>query len=421
MNPEQAVLKLLLNATTRKRYRGAVNLGNARQNARHIYQLYLSLDELSVRFPDRDFSVDDLFAFHYTQYPAMRQEERDALDDVAIAIKGSTVDEMVAGALLEEMHLRAQAAKLALQAYEVSTGKISATDFRAAVQEYGTAGPTVLPDATQSFVTDDLDDLYHSTYAEQGLRWRLDSLNRRLGSLRAGDFGFVFKRPETGGTTFLASEVTHMAGQTDRPILWINNEEQGKKVKVRVYQAALGCDTATLFAHRPTSRAKYLELTRDLIRVVDEASIGRSQIEDLAASLEPVLVVIDQLPKVKGFVADRNDLRLGAIFQWARELAKTYACAVVGVAQADGSAEGVKYLNMDHVADAKTAVQAEADFILGIGKSNDAGYDYMRYFSLCKNKLMGDEDSDPSLRHDRWDVVIEPMIARFKDFNRKER
>jgi len=351
----------------------------------------------------------------------MRQEEREALEDVSKSLTESTVDADIAGALLEEMHLRAQAARIALLAYDVSTGKAPPSDLSREADSFTSPSKILEANAGSSFVTDDLDDLYHSTYAEQGLRWRLDSLNRRLGSLRAGDFGFVFKRPETGGTTFLASEVTHMAGQTDRPILWINNEEQGKKVKVRVYQAALGCDTATLFAHRPTSRAKYLELTRDLIRVVDEASIGRSQIEGLAASLEPVLVVIDQLPKVKGFVADRNDLRLGAIFQWARELAKTYACAVVGVAQADGSAEGVKYLNMDHVADAKTAVQAEADFILGIGKSNDAGYDYMRYFSLCKNKLMGDEDSDPSLRHDRWDVVIEPMIARFKDFNRKER
>lgn len=422
MLPEQAVLKLLLTAANRRKYRGSVNLTNARQNAKPLYQLYLSLDELHTRFPDRDFSVDDLFAFHYTQYPVLRPEEREQLDAISSSLRDSVVDEALGYSLLEEIHLRAQAAALALKAYEASIGRLSSGDFRTALQAAGEASAVAGKSSNQSFVTDDLDDLYQSTFAKPGLRWRLESLNHRLGSLRPGDFGFVFKRPETGGTTFLASEVTHMAGQADKPILWVNNEEQGKKVKVRVYQAALGVDSATLFAHRPTSRARYTELTRDNIRVVDEATIGRTQVESLVDSVDPALVVIDQLSKIQGFQGDRNDLRLGAIFQWARELAKRGSGrAVIGVHQADGSAEGVKYLNMDHCADAKTAIQAEADYIIGMGKSNDAGYEYLRYISLCKNKLMGDKDTDPALRHDRWEVVIEPLIARFKDFNRKDR
>jgi len=91
------------------------------------------------------------------------------------------------------------------------------------------------------YVTDDLDDILDSQVCVQGLRWRLNCLNKSLGSLRKGDFGFVFARPETGKTTFLASEITKMAEQLkeeDGPVLWFNNEEQGKKVKLRIYQAA---------------------------------------------------------------------------------------------------------------------------------------------------------------------------------------
>jgi replicative DNA helicase len=76
--------------------------------------------------------------------------------------------------------------------------------------------------------------------------WRLKSLNTALGSLRMGDFGFVFARPETGKTTFLASEVTFMAEQTEGNILWFNNEEQGGKVKSRCYQATLGLTTKAI-------------------------------------------------------------------------------------------------------------------------------------------------------------------------------
>ena len=118
----------------------------------------------------------------------------------------------------------------------------------------------------------------------------------------------------------------------------------------------------------------------------------------------------------RSFDADRKDLAMGMIYQWAREIAKTYA-PVIAVCQADGTGEGVKWLTMGHVADAKTAKQAEADWILGIGKSNDEGFEYMRYLNISKNKLSGDDDSDPSLRHGRFEVVTEPQIARYKDIS----
>jgi len=81
----------------------------------------------------------------------------------------------------------------------------------------------------------------------------------------------------------------------------------------------------------------------------------------------------------------------------------------------DRSGEGKKYLDMSNVANSKTAVQAEADFILGIGKSAEAGFEYIRHMNISKNKLAGDESSDPNKRHAKWDVLIQPNIARFRD------
>ena len=70
---------------------------------------------------------------------------------------------------------------------------------------------------------------------------------------------------------------------------------------------------------------------------------------------------------------------------------------------------------MANVANAKTAKQAEADWILGIGKTNDPGYEFVRFLHLSKNKLAGDEDSDPTLRHGKREVIIDPNVARYKD------
>jgi hypothetical protein len=51
------------------------------------------------------------------------------------------------------------------------------------------------------------------------------------------------------------------------------------------------------------------------------------------------------------------------------------------ICQADGTGEGQKWLTMSNVANAKTSKQAEADWILGIGKVNDPGYDNYSLFT----------------------------------------
>jgi replicative DNA helicase len=274
----------------------------------------------------------------------------------------------------------------------------------------------MLDDTT--FVTDDLEELHAENIAKFGLRWRLKSLNKMLGSLRKGDFGFLFARPETGKTTFLASEVSYFASQLrdeDGPILWFNNEEDGKKVQIRIFQATLGFHLRDLFADLRKSNEIYREIVRGKIKIIDSATTSKSDVERICKAMCPSLILFDQIDKIRGFDGDREDLKLGSIYQWARELAKTY-CPVIGVTQADGSAEGKKWLTMENVANAKTAKQAEADWILGIGATHQDGFEYIRHLHASKNKLTGDEDSDPNMRHGKVDCIIVPEIARYKDY-----
>lgn len=316
--------------------------------------------------------------------------------------------------LLERFKQTVLCQQISLAAYEASEGRRSVNEVRDLAEKL--TNPVEHTEEYE-YVTDDLDDILSSTIQTPGLRWRLASLNRSLGSLRKGDFGFIFARPETGKTTFLASEVTHMAEQlkeSDGPILWFNNEEQGKKVKLRCYQACLGATLPQIQAHPKEAREKWKSRVNDRIRIVDSASISRREVEAICKKENPSLIIFDQIDKIKGFKADREDLAMGAIYQWARELAKTYA-PIIGVCQADGTAEGERWLHMGHVANAKTAKQAEADFILGIGKTNVGGMEFIRFLNISKNKLTGDADSLPGARHWRGEVTIEPDIARYND------
>ncbi len=325
-------------------------------------------------------------------------------------VEGSTIDDHLISDVLVSLRNKKLAYELALISLDVSEGRSSVDKMFSAIEQFENHKPV----EEFTFVTHNVDTLFENTLHQKGLRWRLKTLNKMLGSLRKGNFGFIFARPETGKTTFLASEVSYFAEQVSAPILWFCNEEAGEQVMVRCIQASNNITSLELFSNRGHYQDEFLKRGGEYILMHDSASINKTQIEHVCKQYKPALILIDQLDAIKGFHADREDLRLGAIYRWARELAKEY-CPVLGVTQSDASGEGKRWLNMDNVANAKTEKQAMADFIIGIGKTHDTAKEYIRHIHICKNKLSGDEDTDPTLRHGRMDVLIKPEIARYED------
>lgn len=393
---ELIIIKQLLYYNIYNKYRSYIKI---KKEDKELTNLYSVLDEMLETYK-RDIALDEYKLVVLTKYPDYK--------DLVLQIEQSNIAQDVLKDAVNGLVERSQAYSLALLSIEVSEGRkpLSAIlDFYSKFEDKEKVSDV-------EFVTDDIEELYETTVHKQGLRWRLQTLNKMLGSLRKGDFGFLFARPETGKTTFLASEVSHFASQVTQPILWFNNEEQGNKVKVRCYQAALGCDLYKLYQDRPRSYQEYMKRTKGMIKIYDSASVNKRRIDSICKEIKPSLIIFDQIDKIKGFDNDREDLRLGAIYIWARELAKSYA-PVIGVCQADVTGEGKKWLDMSNVANAKTSKQAEADWILGIGAVHDIGLEHIRYLHLSKNKLSGDEDSDPTKRHGKLEVIIKPEIARY--------
>lgn len=398
---ELLIIKLFLTKSNYFKFRDKVKLKDEDKELKILYKI---LDSLMVSY-DRDISLEEYSLSVKNQFPD--------LEYFISQLEQSNVGQDMLQDLLKQLIERQQAHDLAILSIEVSEGRKPLSDV---LDFYTKFSIHEEEEKKDEFVTDDLEELYNETVHKPGLRWRLRTLNEAMGSLRKGDFGFLFARPETGKTTFLASEITHFATQVDRPILWFNNEEGGNKVKIRIMQSVLGCTQQELYKDRQKSYNRYMELTKGMIKLKDSATISKRQIESICREMNPSLVVFDQIDKIKGFDADREDLRLGAIYIWARELAKQY-CPVIGVCQSDVTGEGKKWLTMDNVANAKTSKQAEADWILGIGTVHDEGLKYIRYLHLSKNKLSGDEDTQPEQRHGKMEVLIKPEIARYVDFS----
>lgn len=410
MKPELSLLKVFLRYNTWNKYKDYISATDISDDIKFIYRCLDSYHKSNEE--GKDISVADLSLLVFSNNP----KNKEFYDEVLSNLESISVDEDNVVNYINSLHENKVFRNLAVTAYEVSEGKKSREEVEKLIDSLYEIKPrkSIEEEEEALFVTTELTKLIDKAVKAAGLRWRLTALNKALGSLRKGNFGFIFARPETGKTTFLASEVTHMITQTSGVILWLNNEQEGEAVMLRVYQAFFGVSMQELLANVDYYSNEFQKATDGRFKLFDSATISRSQVENLCKKYQPALIVIDQIDKIKGFDDDREDLRLGAIYIWARELAKQYG-PVIGVCQADATGENVRYLTMNNVANAKTSKQAEADWILGIGCIHDTGWENVRFLNISKNKLIGDEDSDPKLRHGQFSVLIDPYIARYKD------
>lgn len=414
--PERDLILLLLKEDLYNQYFSSINLESLKDNYRELHYLYLAVKALHERFPNRDHTLEGLQTFFFVQYP---DADKELYVELFKTLSEATIDDELGVGILKQIRQRQEALKVSDAMVKYATGHLSIEKAEQAL-EFWRSAQEEKNDLEVETVSDDLEVLLSETVQKSGLRWRLNCLNKSLGSLRKSNFGFLFARPETGKTTFLASECTHMLTQLadgDGPILWFNNEQAGNEVMLRVYQGYFGVTLEQLLGNPKKYKRDFQDCVKGRFKLIDDATMDKARVEKILKATKPSLVIFDQIDKIKGFAADREDLRLGAIYVWARELAKLY-CPFIGVCQADGSAENQKWLTMENVSNAKTSKQAEADWILGIGKIHAEGTEYVRYLSIIKNKLLGDQDSISDLRHGRFETYIEQNVARYKDIVR---
>jgi replicative DNA helicase len=414
INLDIILIKLFTNKNYYTKYYSYINnylVNNYKLNNKLLYKIYHCLGLLHKE--NDSVSFEDLLARLLREYPALPVDERELATETLQKASESIFNEGEVGSLVQAQYERSKASDVALKAIQVTEGKAGIEDLKKILEDDLLKASE--EEEENVYYDNDLAGLYASTKGKHGLRWPLNSLNKSLGSLRPGDFGFFFARPETGKTTFLAHVVTHMVSEAKQPALWINNEEGGNKVLLRCYQSALGLTTDQLFADIEGNQRRFADNLGGLLRLVNDPGLRRAELERLVESTKPCLIVIDQLDKVEGFEAERYDLLQKSKYQWARELAKKYNCAVIAVCQAGGSAENKKKLIMTDVDSSWTAKQGEADWMFGIGKTDESGMEFVRYINICKNKLVGDSDSDPNQRHGYFDVIIEPEVGRYRD------
>lgn len=246
--------------------------------------------------------------------------------------------------------------------------------------------------------------------------WRIPDMRYCMGPLRRGDFVLIGGRPEIGKTSFVVSETAHMLHNRADKILWINNEEAGERIKLRYLSAILSrpgrviaANLAQAFAAAAT--AKYGTWTADRIMIREAHGRSLAEIESWIVEAAPTIVVLHRLDKMEGLSgSSENDVqRIASVAYWARRIA-TGGRVVIGVVQANASAEGKKFVDDSQLYGSKTALQSETDAIICIGcaekNSGTLG------INIPRNKLPGGKLSDEARRHGRFVVAFDHVTGR---------
>lgn len=272
------------------------------------------------------------------------------------------------------------------------------------------------PTKAEGLVTDDWNELLSEVQREEGLEWRLHELNVSIGPIGRGDSIMIGKRPEVGGTTFLASELSYMTPQLPpgKNAIIFTNEEVGAKVKVRIIQSALGVTLGEI-ASDPVAYRKAYEKLMDgrRIDVVHETAITDTLVQRWLKSGEYALIGINVLDKIilTKSTAEGADLKrdLGI---WARGVADKYG-SVISILQAGAEAEGQQWPDQSCLYGSRTGLQAESDVLIMIGKTHNPAEADQRFIGVVRNKLPGGKITSPGLRHGRWVTGFDGERGRF--------
>ena len=302
------------------------------------------------------------------------------------------------------------------------------------------------------------EDLFHEDQNNEGLQPRWACLQMYMRPWRGGDFIIFAARPDSGKTSAIADNITHMGPQVQqynatahaqwlernsssavgtvggnepadsepapkpRIILWLNNEGPGKRILKRVVQAAFGIPMSKIIEKQKAGSLwnEYEVLmggNRHVIKVKDIHGWSAGMVEELIKETNPMLVVYDMIDNIQftngvSNGGTRTDQLLEAMYAWGRNMAVIYDHVGLATSQTSADAAEKSFPLMHMLKDSKTGKQGACDAIIMMGnKEEDATQETSRWISTPKNKLsIGGMGKSP-----RAETIFDYATSRFHE------
>ena len=361
--------------------------------SKDVRKIKQSIDTAMDRY-ERSVTPDEIEALFLSDNPTLTTAQKNAYSSLFSQIKRETpMGSDVAQEVLSKLFQQVVGEDVANIGFDMVNGDAASLEaLRNLLERYG---DDFIPNLNIEW--DDITIETLMAKAELEARWsfNIPSVTRKVEGVSGGQLIEVGARPNTGKTSFHASLIASPGGFAHQgaKCIVLCNEEPTHRVGARYLTAAAGMSAREVRDNMAKAKALYQPVMNN-IKIKEAGGRDMAWVESVCKSYKPDILVLDMGDKfgVQGSFA-RQDEALKACAIYARQIAKTYDCAVFYMSQLSADAEGRAQLNQSMMEGSRTGKAAEADLMILIGKSPTVeGQEEdspLRHINIVKNKLNG--------------------------------
>jgi len=361
--------------------------------SKDVRKIKQSIDTAMDRY-ERSVTPDEIEALFMSDNPTLTTAQKQAYSSLFSQIKREEpMGSDVAQEVLSKLFQQVVGEDVANIGFDMVNGDAASLEaLRNLLERYG---DDFIPNLNIEW--DDISIETLMAKAELEARWtfNIPSVARKVEGVSGGQLIEVGARPNTGKTSFHASLIASPGGFAHQgaKCIILCNEEPTHRVGARYLTAAAGMSAREVRDNMSKAQALYAPVMNN-IKIKEAGGRDMAWVESVCKSYQPDILVLDMGDKfgVQGSFA-RQDEALKACAIYARQIAKTYECAVFYMSQLSAEAEGRAQLNQSMMEGSRTGKAAEADLMILIGKSPTVeGQEEdspLRHINIVKNKLNG--------------------------------
>ena len=361
--------------------------------SKDVRKIKQSIDTAMDRY-ERSVTPDEIEALFMSDNPTLTTAQKQAYSSLFSQIKREEpMGSDVAQEVLSKLFQQVVGEDVANIGFDMVNGDAASLEaLRNLLERYG---DDFIPNLNIEW--DDITIETLMAKAELEARWtfNIPSVTRKVEGVSGGQLIEVGARPNTGKTSFHASLIAAPGGFAHQgaKCIILCNEEPTHRVGARYLTAAAGMTAREVRDNMSKAQSLYAPVMNN-IKIKEAGGRDMAWVESVCKSYKPDILVLDMGDKfgVQGSFA-RQDEALKACAIYARQIAKTYDCAVFYMSQLSAEAEGRAQLNQSMMEGSRTGKAAEADLMILIGKSPTVeGQEEdspLRHINIVKNKLNG--------------------------------
>ena len=361
--------------------------------SKDVRKIKQAIDTAMDRY-ERTVSPDEIEALFMSNNPTLTTAQKQAFASLFAQVKKEQpMGSDIAQEVLSKLFQQVVGEDVANIGFDMVNGDATTLEtLRSLLERYG---DDFVPNLNIEWDDISIETLMAKAELEARWQFNLPSVTRKVEGVSGGQLIEVGARPNTGKTSFHASLIAAPGGFAHQgaKCVILCNEEPTHRVGARYLTAAAGMSAAEVKSNMGKAKALY-EPVMNNIKMKDAGGRDMPWVESVCKAYKPDILVLDMGDKfgVAGSYS-RPDEALKACAIYARQIAKTYDCAVFYMSQLSAEAEGRTTLNQSMMEGSRTGKAAEADLMILIGKAATVeGQEEdspMRHINIVKNKLNG--------------------------------